>query len=263
MKKYLLVSRLSWRERLQYPVDVLLTALRAIVILIVMYFIWSTLTKKNNNFAGYSFEQLSTYVIFVAALHAIIFGARVRMVANEINEGQLSTYLVKPISYFWFTFFRELPERIYSLLFSIVAVIIFTLIIRPPIFVAEPLVIALFVFSILCSVFLYFVFSFSFSLLAFWSRQMGGPWWLVDNIIEYTSGSFFPLNVFLRPLFYLSTILPFQFMIFRPLLLYLGKINLTEGLLNLLATGAWIVFFLVLGNFIWRKGLRVYSGEGI
>src|SRR5579859_4302025 len=69
-----------------------------------------------------SLPSVELYYIF------LLFGAQVLMshveevVSREdIKEGGLTKYLVKPISYFWFRFFCEIPWRISGFFFSFIA----------------------------------------------------------------------------------------------------------------------------------------------
>src|SRR4030042_4613787 len=99
MKKYFAIFKISWANELEYRFGFLLKRTRNIVFLLMFYYIWLKLSELTGKFAGYSTDELVTYVLGVHLLRAIIFGAQSRQVSEEINEGTLSTYLVGPGNY--------------------------------------------------------------------------------------------------------------------------------------------------------------------
>ena len=57
-------------------------------------------------------------------------------------------------------------------------------------------------------------------------------------------------------------ILPFQFMIFFPMQIYLGKIPMGQVFYEFLIEGTWIAALSFLNWMIWKKGARHYVAMG-
>ncbi len=264
MKKYWAVFRISWQKRLEYRFNFFLERLRNIVILLLLYYLWHNLTLASGRFAGYFSPELFTYVFAASLLKSAVFGGQSRTMAQEINNGDFSTYLVKPVNHFLYIFFQELAERSLYLLCAIFEVLIFILLLRPPLFWQSDFkLVGLFLVAVIFALLLYLVLSYLVSLLAFWSREAMGPRFLYEWILEFASGAYFPLNVLSHGFLVFLHFLPFAYLIYFPLSIYLGKLN--SGQINqvFLVQLGWIIAAGFLCVWVWHKGLKRYTGEGI
>lgn len=72
---------------------------RGIIYLLVLIFIWKAVFRQIDSFGSYTFSSMITYLVMVKFLHFTNRGNVARLIANEIKEGRLSIYLVKPINY--------------------------------------------------------------------------------------------------------------------------------------------------------------------
>ena len=264
MKKYLWAFKLSFSYQLAYRVNFLLGRLRSIIVLLIVYYLWTTLTAYTGRFAGYSHEEFMTYVFGVVLLRAFVFGTQSRRIAQEINEGGFTTYLVKPINHFIFFYFRELAERLLLIFSSIIEITIVSAILNVQFFVQTNRATLIWVFlAIIGAHVLYYLLSYAVSMIAFWSREAMGPRFLFEWLLEFASGAYFPLTIVGAFYFGILQLLPFMHLIFTPLAIYLGK--LTPGELPRLIGMEmfWILAIGIITTTLWKKGLRRYSGEGI
>ena len=90
-----------------------------------------------------------------------------------------------------------------------------------------------------------------------------GPRFLFEWFLEFASGEFFPLSILSPLFFYILAGLPFAFLLYYPLIVYLGKLSLHKTALVILAQVFWIAVFSLAALVVWKKGLKKYSGEGI
>lgn len=264
MGKYLTIFKISWETRLAYRFDFLVGRFRNIVVLLILYYIWNTLSQNIDKFAGYERGELFTYVFGAIILKSIILGSQSRQMAIEINNGTFSRFLVQPINYFWVVFWRELAEKCLNLVSAVFEIIVFVLIVGAPFFwQSDLLILALFLASAVFAFILYFILSYLVNLIAFWSREAMGPRFLFEWFLEFSSGIFFPLSI-LPKLFFISlSILPFAYLIYFPLRIYLGKADVYEIVSGFLLSIFWIIAIGLLTRLAWLKGLKKYSGEGM
>ena len=263
-KKYITIFKISWSRALVYRFNFLLGRLRNIIVLLLLYYVWTSLTYKTGVFAGYTDIELITYVFGINILRSIIFGTQTREIAGEIDSGELSKYLVMPVNYFWFSFCRELAQRLINLISAILEVLIFVFILKAKIALQVDFKILLFFsVSVVLAVFVYFIFSFLISLIAFWSREAMGPRFLYEWLLEFSSGAYFPLDILTIGVYQALSYLPFIFMIFFPISIYLGRFSSIQILQGIVWQIAWIIIGAILCKIAWEKGLKKYSGEGI
>jgi len=261
--KYFTIYRLSVATQLSYRLNFFLGRARNIIILIVLYAIFSALTSQTS-FAGYSQEEFITYIFLIHLLRSFIFGSQSRLAATEINNGTFSTYLLRPVTHYVYNYIREFSERITLMVTALFELGIFWLIVQPNLLWQNDslMLVGLFI-SVLLAHILYALFSYLVSMIAFWSREAMGPRFLFEWLLEMTSGAYFPLTILSAPLFAVLQLLPFMYMIFVPLQIYLGKVESDQILHTLGLQLIWILILSAVVFVTWKQGLKKYSAEGI
>jgi ABC-2 type transport system permease protein len=264
MRKYFTVFKTSWANELEYRLAFFLARMRNIIYLLLLYYIWLSLSRMTGRFAMYSATELTTYVFGAHLLRAVIFGAQSRLMAWEINDGTFSIFLLKPVSHLWFVFWRELAQRFVYFISALGEITIFKFITRADFVLQTDWRLLLLWFAgVSGAVFLYFFLTYLVSLFAFWSREAMGPRFLFEWFLEFGSGAFFPLNILSGALFFSLQFLPFAYIIYFPMTIYLGRTNITDALVKIIIEIIWSAIIGLFIYFAWKKGLRRYSGEGI
>lgn len=264
IKKYFTVFKASWSRTMTYRVDLLMWRLRSIMVMIMLYYVWNSLTISSGKFAGYSSSEIFTYVLWVNFLRSAVFGTQTRQMAAEINNGWFNKYLITPINFFWYEFFRELAERLINIILAIAEVLVFYFIVKPDIITqTDPKIIIIFLLAAILAMFLYYLSSYLMALIAFWSREAMGPRFLFEWIMEFGSGAFFPLDILSKSLFGFFQFLPFAYMIFLPINIYLSRADFQQASRVVLVQLFWIIVFGCAVIILWKRGLKKYAGEGI
>jgi ABC-2 type transport system permease protein len=185
-------------------------------------------------------------------------------VSEEINSGDFSKYLSYPINFYWFNFWREFAQRAIHMVSAVLEVIIFAIILNVELLIQiNWLLILFFLISTALAVFLYYNLSFLVSLLAFWSREAHGPRFMFEWLLEFASGAYFPLDILPQIIFGILFRLPFFYIIYFPISIYLGKFTIGENIFYIGLQIIWIALLVLLTNIVWQQGLKRYSGEGI
>ena len=81
-------------------------------------------------------------------------------------------------------------------------------------------------------------------------------------IMEVLGGAIIPLSFFPSILHKSFLCLPFQFMIYFPMRIYLDKLSPSQILLEFLKGGGWIAGLAFLNRAIWKRGVRQYVAMG-
>ena len=263
--KYWHVYKMSAIRIITYRLNFLLGRLQNLVWLLIFYFIWTSLSATIGSFAGFTQAELMTYVFMVHLLRPFIFGAQMTHLAEEINSGLFSSYLTKPITHFWFNYARELGEKSVLTVAALAEIAIAQLFVPVqflPYLTGLPRF-GLFLFVVIGAHFIYELLGYGVGLVAFWSNDAVGPRFLFNWIVEFTSGSFYPLQIIRGFFAHLIKWLPFGYIIYLPLLIFLHKISGVALITSLLGQLIWIFIAALLVGYVWKRGLRVYCGEGI
>ncbi len=261
--KYFTIYKISLSNQLSYRMNFFLGRLRSVLILVLLYTLFSVLTSSSS-FGGYTKTEFMTYIFLMHLLRSFIFGTQNRDVAREINDGTFSIYLIRPVQYFFAVYTRELAERCVLMICACIELGIFFLLIQPNLFVQSNIyTIFLFALSVVLAHILYALLSYFISLIAFWSREAMGPRFLFEWFLEFASGVYFPLSILSPLVFFFLKCLPFMYVLYIPIQIYLGKITPEKLLPSIGLQAVWIVFMISVILLTYKKGIKKYSGEGI
>jgi ABC-2 type transport system permease protein len=81
--------------------------------------------------------------------------------------------------------------------------------------------------------------------------------------VSFFAGAFFPLDIFPKSAQLVFSSLPFPYLLFFPLKIYLGKIDPIGIFVGLVIALVWMAVTYLAISYVWQKGLRVYEGGGI
>lgn len=264
MKKYFLIAKNTWDEVLTYRLNFTMWRIRTVLSLLAIYFLWaSILPSYQSSVFGYSQSQMLTYILGTALAFSIVLATRTIDIGDDINSGNLSAQLLRPISYFSYYFWKDIGDKAMNIFFSVIELTLLFFILHPPIFVQTSAVyISLAFASIILAVILNFLISSILGFIGFWSHEVWGPRFLFFTLLTFFSGTWFPLDIFPKGIYLVFQLLPFTYLLFFPLKIYLGQLNIFEILTGLSITVVWIFVFYVILKIVWNKGLKAYTAYG-
>lgn len=179
---------------------------------------------------------------------------------REVVEGTLSPKLLQPIDPVWHHVAEHIAERCARLPF-VFGLILFYFVLYPQAFWFPNLGnFLLFLIVVLMAFALRFLIQYTLALFAFWTERASAieQLWLLPYM--FLSGITAPLEVFPELVGQIVLWTPFPYLINFPVSLLVGlPVDIGRGLL---AMFAWGVIFFGLNRWLWRKGLKQYSGMG-
>ena len=263
MKKYWFVTKNSLAEYMTYRLNFVLWRVRVVISVLITFFLWQTIYAGRGEIFNYNQSQMMTYIILLSFISAVVMSTQTFRVAEEINSGSLSNFLIRPLSYFRFNLSRDLADKIINIIFAVIEVPLIILIFRPPFFwQTNPFNLIIFVFSLILSTLLFFEISMLLSFIGFWSREVWAPRFIFFILIAFLAGTYFPLDILPAPLYAFLKLLPFTYLIFFPLKIYLGQVSFAFMASGLAITCSWIFVLFLIMNKVWRNGLKIYTAEG-
>lgn len=263
MKKYLIVVKNSFAEYFAYRLNFFLWRVRVIVVILISFSLWQAIFRTNKIVFGYHEQEMLTYIIFISVLSGIVLATRSERVATDINMGTLSNFLIQPIRYFLFNLSRDAADKIINTVCSFFEIFLFILIIHPPIILQTDLflVILFFIASLIASL-LYFEINMILSFIAFWSKETWAPRFIFFILVNFLAGLYFPLDIVPREIYKILELLPFTYLIFFPLKIYLGNIDEFFLIKGFILGIFWTVLLWLFMEYVWRRGLKLYAAEG-
>lgn len=185
------------------------------------------------------------------------------MIGEEINNGNLSNFLIRPLNYFLYWFSKDIGDKAMNIVFSIFELVLLFFLLKPDFFMQTNLFYLLsFVFFILSAVGIYFFINVLCGSVGFWTQDTWAPRFLLYIVLGFLSGGMFPLDILPNNLYAVFSLSPFAYLLYFPIKIYLGQISIAETLFRLFISVWWnIVLFIVIQH-VWSKGLRLYTAQG-
>ncbi len=264
--KFYFILRLAFMQRLAYRVNFLLEIISGILSSLIVIFLWMAVYRYSgkNVLGGYSLAEMVTYLLGGGLINSMILTtAENYETSQSIQDGTLSGLLLQPVSPYWVWLFRDFGSKCFFFLLGLAGYWVVFLFFREyllPWAGFENLL--LFLLAIGLGAILQFLLFESLSLLAFWLENTYGIRFTMRVILEVAGGAIIPLSFFPLILQKIFLWLPFPFMVYFPMRIYLGKIDLESAGLEFLKEILWIGGLALLNGVLWRRGVRYYSAMG-
>lgn len=262
--KYWTVFQISWQNGLVYRLNFILWRIRSLIVILTVYFLWEAVFRNSSTVFGYDRDKILTYVFLTLVVRSLVMGQRSADAAGEIERGELSNYLLKPISFHLYWFTRDIADKLLNFIFAIGEILLLYKLLNPPFYLQTNLtILAGFVTVVLLGIVLNFVLGNIASNFVFWTPGNAWGFWFVYLVFQdLMGGVMFPLDIFPKVIYRVVMLTPFPYLLFFQANLYLGKIVGWEFFQGFLIMLTW----LLLGTFVlrkeWAKGLKVYQAQG-
>jgi ABC-2 type transport system permease protein len=246
-----------YAHMLEYRAEIFLWALSNSLPIILMG-VWIEASQKGNfDFTPQEFARYFFSVFIVRQLTAVWV---IWEFEREILEGQLSLRLLQPIDPVWHHVTRHLAEKMTRIPLIALFCGLFVILYPDAAWIPKLSNILLGIMAIALSFMLAFVIQYTFAMLAFWTERASAiqQFWFLFYI--FLSGTIAPLEVFPDGVRQIVEWTPFPYMMHFPAVLLMGlPVDFSKSILIMIA---WTVVFIVLNRWLWRKGLKQYSGMG-
>lgn len=179
---------------------------------------------------------------------------------KEVVEGRLSPRLLQPIDPVWHHVAGHVAERFARMPFTFVLMALFCVLYPQAFWVPSGVGAILAIAAIVLAFILRFLIQYTFAMFAFWTERATAieQFWFL--FYSFLSGMIAPLNVFPEGVKAVVMWTPFPYLIYFPASLLVGlPVNVGQGFSVMVA---WSALFWVVNRWLWRRGLRHYSGMG-
>lgn len=264
--KFYFVIRLAFMQRLAYRVNFLLEILSGILSSLIVIFLWMAVYRYSSHdvLGGYSLAEMVTYLLGGGIINSMILTtAENHETSQSIQDGTLSGLLLQPISPYWIWLFRDFGSKIFFFLLGLGGYGMVMIFFREHLLLwASFESLLLFLLAIGLGAILQFLLFEGLSLLAFWVENTYGIRFTMRVILEVAGGAIIPISFFPSLLQKIFLSLPFPFIIYFPMRIYLGKIDPETILGEFIKEILWIAGLGIFNLWLWQKGIRHYSAMG-
>jgi ABC-2 type transport system permease protein len=228
----------------------------------VYYFIWSAVYGAGGQIAGYGLPQMVTYVSVGWILRSFYWNTIDQEMAYEVIEGKIAMDLIKPVNELWMWFSRAMGESAFRLLLLTLPTAILVAAIFPVRGPASGVAFGLFLVAACGSFCIMAALNFMIGTCAIPLRSIlaliRAKYWL----IELLSGLLIPIPFFPKILQQIFAWLPFEYIAYTPLQIYLGLLDTRGALVMLARQWIWVALLLWLGQKWWDHAVKKITIQG-
>lgn len=261
--KYFALAKNTLQEYFAYRINFLFWRLQVLTSFFVFYFLWASVAKNQSHVGIYDLPKLYTYFTIGYIIRALVFSTRTADLGSEIQTGNLSNLLVKPVGVLKYYFSRDLIDKLFNLFFMTFEFIFILLSLKPALFIPASIDFLLFLLSTLMAVVIFFLYSLTISLATFWSDQAWSSRFLFGVVfVNLFSGQFIPLDLLPQAVNKILVYTPFPYLYYYPVKFWLGLIPQSQILFIFLNSLFTLLFFYFLSRLLWTNGIKKYQSYG-
>lgn len=261
MKKYWLVFKKSLKSELTYRSATLLGMASAVLSFLIQIFLWQALlgTGVRNDT---SFPDMLLYVLINSFLLQLTRTDVAGIIESAMIDGTISMELLRPISYKGYMLSETLGKNAYGTLTATVPVFLLGMFFITGAVLPDLIHILLFTLSALLGIALTFEVTYLAGLLAFWLQRC---WFIrvyLNGLKSIFGGTMVPIWFYPEILKKLSYFLPFRYMTFEPINIFLMKSSIDQAWISMLAAFLWLIGLSLADKLVWRAATKKLTVNG-
>ncbi len=265
LNKYRAAFSVGLQSNLVYRVNFAIRGFFSFFHLIVVFILWGAAYAGNESIGGFSLAQTITYFVALIVVQFLI-GAfnEDYQISEEIRNGLINQFLLKPVNYFGYRFSIYLSARLVTGGLILLPLVVTYPLIKDYLTLPHELWPYLYAIpALMMSALIQFGIAYCFGMLSFWFLEIQGFVILSMALESVLGGQIFPLDLLPNWLFGASSGLPYFYQMYFPVALITGRINDAAAAAGMLQIQAfWTVTILVIGQILWRRGLRLHTAVG-
>jgi ABC-2 type transport system permease protein len=232
--------------------------------LAVVFILWSAAYEGAESIGGFDLRQTLTYFVTLFVLQFFISAFNEDyQISEEIRNGLINQFLLKPINYFAYRFTIFVAARAVS------GALVFI-----PLLVAMPFIYEYLTFpmeswrlavglpAVVMSAMIQFTIAYCFGMLTFWFLEIQGFVILSMAVEAVLGGQIFPLDLMAPDFFAVSMLLPYTYQMYFPAAIFTGRFGYEESLWCLGIQACWVGILVIISRGLWSRGLRRHTAVG-
>lgn len=261
MRKYLIVLSKAFKGQLIYRSAMFSRIASTLIGFSIQLFLWRALLETDMG-SGLSLPDMVLFLLVNKFVFTLTNANISSTIETAMIDGSISMELLRPISYKGYLLFSILGENIFSLFTDFLPVLLVGVFFLRGAPMPGVMNCILFAASALLGVLLLFEITYLVGLLAFWLQRCWFLGWYLRGFLTFFGGTTVPLWFYPDFLAAASYFLPFRYITFEPINLFLGKTAITDAWIPILASLLWLTGLSLLDKMVWRAATKKLTVNG-
>jgi ABC-2 type transport system permease protein len=264
-RKYLTVFNLGIQNTFVYRWNYLLRAIFGVIPLVGTIFLWRAIFHESGGgMRGYDYGSMIYYYLLTILVSNLVTPTEDEwQIAADIREGQINSFLTKPVNYLGYRFSIFLSGRLVYTAVTILPIAAIFFYFRRFIILPNDVLTWLAAFvSLLLSALIQFFLTYALSMMAFWILEISTIVFIVYSFEYFLGGQMFPLDIMPPAIQAVMKWLPFYYELFCPIAIFQGRLRGAEMWSGLAIQSGWMLSMWAAANLMWKRGLGHYQAVG-
>jgi ABC-2 type transport system permease protein len=255
--------QVNWAEQWQYRANLLMYLLYWLVSPIIYLAVWTSIANSKGSVNGLTANDFVTYYMTLLIVDQITSNIVIHTFGYKIQDGSLSGELVRPIHpMLTNALVNNIAFKMLTIMGFIPIWIVLFFLYKPEFNSVTLNGILIAIPAMMIGFFIGFLLSATITSLAFWTTRVYSIHEFYYALILLFSGQFVPLTLMPKVIQDIAQYLPFQFLIYFPIQLILGKFTETQIIQGFITSMIWLIVAITVFNLVWRNGVKRYSAVG-
>lgn len=265
MRKYLTVFNLGLQNTFVYRWNYFLRAVFGLIPLAGTVFLWrAVFNERGGGMHGYDYGSMIYYYLLTILVSNLVTPTEDEwQIASDIREGQINSFITKPLSYLAYRFSIFLSGRlVYTAVTAIPIALIFFWFRRYITLPDSAVTWAAALLSLLMAAFIQFFITYSLAMMAFWILEISTIVFIVYSFEYFLGGQMFPVDIMPAGVQAAMKWLPFYYELFCPIAIFQGRLQGAAVAQALAIQVGWVLAMWAAAHLMWRRGLGHYQAVG-
>jgi ABC-2 type transport system permease protein len=230
-----------------------------------VFILWTAAFSGRTDLGGFNLGQTITYFVTLLVLQFFISAFNEDyQISEEIRNGLINQFLLKPINYFLYRFSIFVAARMVSGALVLIPLVVAMPVLKDYITFPENTQLMLLGFPAMAlSAMIQFSIAYCFGLLTFWFLEIQGFVILSMAVETVLGGQMFPLDLLPPWAYSIAKYLPFFYQMYFPAALFTGRLTdpaeIGQGFVIQIF---WVLVLLGINHLLWTRGLRRHTAVG-
>ena len=264
--KYATVFTIGLQNTFVYRWNYFLRALFGLIPLAGTVFLWNAIFKEagGHGFGGYTYGSMIYYYLLTILVSNLVTPTEDDwQIAADIREGQINSFLTKPLSYLSYRTSIFLAGRLVYTAVTIIPIALIFFYFRSYVQFPQNLFTWLIAgISLIMAAFIQFFITYALAMMAFWVLEISTIVFIVYSFEYFLGGQMFPIDIMPLGVQLVMKWLPFYYELFCPIAIFLERLRGTEVAEAIAIQVSWLILTWTAAHFMWKRGLGHYQAVG-
>jgi ABC-2 type transport system permease protein len=264
-EKYTSVFNIGLQNTFVYRWNYFLRALFGLIPLAGTVFLWrAVFAERGGGLHGYDYGSMIYYYLLTILVSNLVTPTEDEwQIAADIREGQINSFLTKPMNYLGYRFSIFLSGRLVYTLVTLPPIIMIFVYFRE--YVQLPTdfpTYALAICSLILSAMIQFFITYTIAIMAFWILEISTIVFIIYSFEYFLGGQMFPIDIMPAAVQAVMKWMPFYYELFCPIAIFLGRLHGVELVQALAIQIGWTLTMWAAAQLMWSRGLGHYQAVG-